>query len=93
MIRPKLVRGNDLFEVQMMPHSPDSPDVVITDYYLLGSLKQTLQDIDGSDDEELKSETLTMFQGIPSDDLKESFDHWIERCQWVPTNRGNYYLS
>jgi hypothetical protein len=31
----------------------------------------------------LKSEILTIFQGIPSDELEKSFDHWIERCHWV----------
>jgi hypothetical protein len=62
-------------------YPPYSPDLAIADFYLFGVLKQKLQDIDVSDDEELKSEILTIFQGIPSDELKKSFDPWIERCQ------------
>jgi hypothetical protein len=48
---------------------------------LFGVLKQEPQGIDANHDEELKSEILTIFERIPSDELKTSFDHWIERCQ------------
>jgi hypothetical protein len=60
---------------------------------LLGALSQKLQGIDISDDEELKSEILTIFQGIPSDELEKSFDHWIEKCQWIAANPRNYCPS
>jgi histone-lysine N-methyltransferase SETMAR len=62
-------------------HPPYSPDLAIAYFYLFSVLKQKLQSIDVSDDEELKSEMLTIFQGILSEELKKSFDHWIERCQ------------
>jgi hypothetical protein len=52
-----------------------------------------LQGIDVSDDKELKTEILTIFQCISSDELENSFDHWIERCQWVATNAGKDYPS
>jgi hypothetical protein len=84
-------------------HQLYSPDMAITDFNLFGVLKQTLHGIDVSNDEQLKSEFLTIFQGIPryskvfqgipSDELKKSFNHWIERCQWVGANAGNYYPS
>jgi hypothetical protein len=54
-------------------------------------LKQKLRGIDASDGKDLKSEVLPILQGIPSDDLKKSFDQWIERCQWAVSNAGNYY--
>jgi hypothetical protein len=75
------------------PHPLYSPDLTIEDFYLFGVLKKKLQGIDVSDDEDLKSEILTISQGIPSDELTKSFDHWIERCQWVIANAGNYYPS
>jgi hypothetical protein len=50
-----------------------------------------MQNIVISDDEELKSEILTIFQGIPSDELKKSFDHRIARCQGVAANSGTHY--
>jgi hypothetical protein len=49
-----------------VPRPPYSLDLEIADFYLFGVLKQKLQSIDGTDDEELKSEILTNFQGIPS---------------------------
>jgi hypothetical protein len=76
-----------------VPHPPYSPDLTIADFYLFAVLKQTLQGIDIHDDEELNDEILTIFEGIPSDKLKRSFDHWIERCQWVAAKARNYYPS
>jgi hypothetical protein len=65
----------------MVPHLPYSPDLAIADFYVFCGLKQKLQDIDVSDNEELKSIILTIFCIIPSGGLKKSFDHSIERCQ------------
>jgi hypothetical protein len=86
-------RGNDLFEVQKEPHPRYSPGLASTDFDLFCVLKQKLQGIDVSDNEEPKREILTIFQGIPSHELKKSFDHWIERCQWVAANPRNYHPS
>jgi hypothetical protein len=58
-----------------MPYPLYSPDMAIADFYLLGFLKQKLHGIDISDDEKLKSEILTIFQGIISDELNKSFNH------------------
>jgi hypothetical protein len=56
-------------------------------------LKQKLQGIDANDDEDLKSEIQTIFENIQSDELKKSFDHWIEKCWPVATNARNHYPS
>jgi len=79
--------------VQRVPHPSYSQELAITDFYLFASLKQKLQGIDVNDDKELKCKILTIFQGIPLDELKTSFDHWIERCQRVVANAGNYSPS
>jgi hypothetical protein len=76
-----------------IPHPLDSPDLAIADFYLFGVLKRKLQDIDVSEDEDVKNEILTVFQRIPWDEQKKSFDHETERCQWVAANGGNYYPS
>jgi hypothetical protein len=64
-----------------VPYPPYSPDLTIADFHLFGVLKQKLQSIDESQDKELKNEALKVVQSTPSDELKTSFDHWIERCQ------------
>jgi hypothetical protein len=58
-----------------VPHPPYSLDLTIAYFYLFGVLKQKLQGIDASDDEELKNEILAIVQSIPSDELNKSFDH------------------
>jgi hypothetical protein len=55
-------------------------------FRFVGVLKQKLQGIDVRDDEELKSEILTILQGISLDELRKSFDRCVERGQWVPPN-------
>jgi hypothetical protein len=58
-----------------MPHPSYSPDLAIAYFYLFGVLKQKLQGVDVNDDEDLKRGILAIFQGIPSDELKQSFDY------------------
>jgi hypothetical protein len=75
-----------------LPHPPYSLNLAIADFSLW-FLETKPQGIDVSDHEELKGEILAIFPGIPLDELKKSFDHWIERCQRVAVNAGNDYLS
>jgi hypothetical protein len=75
------------------PYPLYSPDLAIADFHLFGVLKQNLQGIDVSDDEELKSEIQAIFLGLHLAELKKSFDHWIERDHWVTANAGNSYPS
>jgi hypothetical protein len=76
-----------------LPYPLSLPDLAIADFDLFGVLKQKLQGIDVGDGEELNSEILTIFQGIASHQLNKSFDHWIERCQWVAANAKKYHPS
>jgi hypothetical protein len=76
-----------------VPHPSYSRNLTIAYFYLFGVLKRKLQGIDFSDEDELKSEILRIFNGIPSDELRKSFHHCIERCQRVAANAGNYYPS
>jgi hypothetical protein len=62
--RQNCVRGNDPCEVQKAPYPSYSPDLAIADFYLFGVLKEKLQGIDVSDDNELKSGIMTIFQGF-----------------------------
>jgi hypothetical protein len=64
-----------------VPHQSYSPDLSIAYFCLFGVLKQKMQGIDVSDDEELKSEILMIFRGIPSDELKKAFDHKMKKIQ------------
>jgi hypothetical protein len=80
-------------KIKGVPNPHYSPDLAIADFHLFGVLQQNLQGIDGSDHEALKSEMLPISQGIRFDEVKKSFDQWIERCQWIIANAKNYYRS
>jgi hypothetical protein len=56
--------------VQKSAHPADSSDLAIACLDLFGVLKQKLQGIDVSDNDELKSEILMIFRGIPSNELE-----------------------
>jgi hypothetical protein len=72
----------------MVSHPPYSLVMTIAYFDLFGVLKAKLQGIDVSDDEQLKSEILTIFRGIPSDELKKSFGHWIKNASRLPQMQG-----
>jgi hypothetical protein len=55
------IRGNDHLKCKWVRHPPYSPDLAVSDFYLFGVLKRKLQSINVSDDDELKSEILTIF--------------------------------
>jgi hypothetical protein len=56
-------------------------------------LKQKLQGVDVSGEEELKSEIPTVFQGIPSNTLTQLSGHWTKKSHWFAANTGNDYPS
>jgi hypothetical protein len=76
-----------------VPHRFDSPELAIADFYWFGVLKQQLQGINASDEEEPKSKILTIFQDILADELWKLFDQSIKRCHRVAGNAENYCPS
>jgi histone-lysine N-methyltransferase SETMAR len=74
-----------------VPHPPYSPDLAISDFYLFGRIKGQLAGKTIMDENYLKSEIMEILGGISEDEVRRAFDHWIERCEWVENNRGDYY--
>jgi hypothetical protein len=90
--RQNRAKENDLLEVQN-----GAPSTLFTGpgnrrLPFVCSLEATLQSIDASDAEEMKSEFLG-FSRASIEGSKKSFDHWIERCQWAAPNAGNDHPS
>jgi hypothetical protein len=74
-----------------VPHSPYSPDVAITDFYLFGRLQQQLSRTT-LDSEENVLETVTeILSELRKSQGKSAFRHWKERCQWVAEHTGEFY--
>jgi hypothetical protein len=55
---------------------------------LFGVFKQYPQGVDVSDEKELKSESLTIFQGIPSDELKSPLITGSKDVNGLPQMQG-----
>jgi hypothetical protein len=71
-------------------HPPDSPDLAICDFYLFSRLKDKLAGFHADDDAKLLREVQEILTAIDRTEVKNAFGHWIERFQWVATNKGDY---
>jgi hypothetical protein len=42
-------------------------------------------------EKELGDEVTRVLATLSTEELRRAFDHWIERCDWVQNNAGEYY--
>jgi hypothetical protein len=68
-----------------------SPDRAIYDFYLFSRLKDKLVGLHADDNAELLREVQGIVRVIDRTEINNAFGHWIERCQWVATNKAEYY--
>ena len=73
------------------PQPPYSPDLAPSDFFLFGFLKNQLEGEKFDDFEQLHEKINEILTEISKETLAKVFDEWIERCQWVINNKGNYY--
>jgi hypothetical protein len=81
MVKLRCKRGTD---------SPYSPDVAIGDFYLFSCPKDKVAGFHADDDAELLRKVQEILTSIDRTEVKNSFGHWIERCQWVATDTDEY---
>jgi hypothetical protein len=79
------------FRCKRGAHPPYSDDLAIHDFYLFSDLKDKLAGFHADHDAELLQEVQGILTGIDRAETKNAFGHWIERCQWVATNKGKSY--
>jgi hypothetical protein len=53
--------------------------------------KDKLAGFHADDDGEFRREVQGILTAIDPTETKRAFRHWIERCQWVATNKSEYY--
>ena len=73
------------------PQPPYSPDLAPSDFFLFGFLKNQLEGEKFDDFQQLHEKITEILAEISKDTLAKVFEEWIERCQWVIKNKGNYY--
>jgi hypothetical protein len=72
-------------------HSPYSPDLAPSDFFLFGHVKYYLQGIAFPSREELLAPLHEIGSAIPRPTLEDMFRPWMERLEWVSQHTGDYY--
>jgi transposase len=72
-------------------HSPCSPDLAPSHFFLFGYVKERLKGMVFPSYEELLDAIDEVVTGIESETLTAMFDHYMERLEWVSKNNGDYY--
>jgi hypothetical protein len=81
----QLISENHIFYV---PHSPYSPDLARSDFWLFGHVKTTLVGQRFEKPEECLEAVTKFVNEIQRSELEPAFSHWLERVRWVPVNNG-----
>lgn len=90
----KLTSSNyDSLGFKRPPHPAYSPDVAPSDFYLFGFLEEKLKGRKFKDPDELFESIIEILDSISMETLKSVFNHWIERCNWVINNGGEYFIK
>jgi hypothetical protein len=66
-----------------LKHSPDSPDLAPSDFYLFSTIKEKLTDIQMVHEEDLCYRLPELLNEIPVRELRKVFDIWIKRLTAV----------
>jgi hypothetical protein len=78
-------------EPRLAPHPPCSPDLVPSDFFLFGYVKEHLKEMVFPSYEELLDATGEAVTSIEPETLTAVFEHWMERLEWVSKKNGDYY--
>jgi hypothetical protein len=85
-----VTKYTDHDSLKRAPHSPLSPDVALSDFYLFGCVKHQLQRHEFTDGAELVSAISDILNQIPTDRLVDVFDDWIRRLEHCVDISGEY---
>ena len=88
----KMVMSNyGILGFKRTPHPAYSPDVAPSDFPLFGFLEEKLKGHQFNDIDELEEALYEILNSISVDQRKSVFLHWIQRCDWVASNKGEYF--
>lgn len=79
------------FGLKRTPHPPFSPDIAPSDFFLFGYLTDKLRGQRFTSFEDLQERIIEIFNSIPHETLKNVFQTWIDRCNWVSMHEGEYF--
>jgi hypothetical protein len=80
-------------QCKRVAHPPYFRDLAICELYLLSRLKNNVAGSHADDEADVLREVQGILAVIDRTEVKNAFGHWIEQCQWVATNKSEYYLE
>ena len=72
-------------------HLPYSPDMTPCDFYLFGKLHLAMKGKRYADVDAIQKASTVIFNAIPKDDLKKSFDNLLDRANRCIQCEGDYF--
>jgi hypothetical protein len=78
--------------LRLAPHPSYSSDLVPSDFFLFGYVKERLEGMVFPSYEELLNALGEVVTGTESETLTAVLEHWMERLDWVSKNNGDYYI-
>jgi hypothetical protein len=76
--------------MKRVPHPPDSPDLIPSDFFLFGSVKRKLMGYRAEGESELLVRMGVIWAEIPRDVLNAVFLEWMDRLQKYIDINGDY---
>jgi hypothetical protein len=73
-----------------MPQPPYSPDLAPSDFYLFGTVKNRLEQIQASDADDFFEQLQEILSSISVEELERVFAAWIDRVRQVSEGNGEY---
>jgi hypothetical protein len=65
--------------------------LALADFDLFGWLKQQLSERTLDSEKNLFEMVIEILIDLPKDEMKSTFVHWKEKCQWVVDHDGEFY--
>jgi hypothetical protein len=77
-------------EMLSLRHAPCSPDLAPSDFYLFGTVKNCLEQIQASDGEDPFAHQYEILLSVSIDEFERVFAAWIERVRQASQGTGGY---
>ncbi|KAF6302991.1 hypothetical protein mRhiFer1_008728 [Rhinolophus ferrumequinum] len=78
-------------QITVLEHSPYSPDLAPSDFFLYLKIKETLKGRHLDDIQDIKCNAMTALMAIPEKEFQNCFEGWTRCWRWCITSQGEYF--
>jgi hypothetical protein len=80
-------------DITRAPHPPYSPGLSPCDFWLFGFLKEPMQGMGLSTEDQIVEAITTIWWRVTFDTLHSVFQEWMQWLNWIIKNNGEYYFE